>query len=48
MVKVADIYRDCLDQKTDFQEANDLLEDELFMAEFSNGFYHNAAGVLKI
>lgn len=44
MVKIARLYRDCLDHKITSEEATAILEDEVFSAEFSNGFYYGEAG----
>lgn len=48
MVKVARLFRDRLDGKISLAAANDLLEEEMFAIEFSNGYYHNVAGMTRI
>lgn len=45
MVKVCTIFRDRLDEKISLEEANDILEEEMFAIEFSNGYYHGVAGL---
>ena len=48
MVKVTQLYRDCLDGKIESDEASQSLEDEVFAAEFSNGFYHGEPGMEQV
>lgn len=48
MVKISRLYRDCLDGQIASDEASEILEDEVFAAEFSNGFYHGEAGMEQI
>ncbi|PCI51054.1 MAG: U32 family peptidase [Alphaproteobacteria bacterium] len=48
MVKVSRIYRDRLDGKINLEEANDILQAEMFALEFSNGYYHNMAGLKQV
>ncbi len=44
MVTVARLYRDRLDGEISAEEANHRLAEEMFAIEFSNGYYHGAAG----
>ena len=48
MVAVSQIFRDRLDGKIDVTQANDALEAEMFAIEFSNGYYHNVAGLKQV
>lgn len=48
MVKVCRVYRDRLDGKTDLEQANDILQTEMFAIEFSNGYYHGVAGLKQV
>lgn len=48
MVKISSLYRDCLDAKISAEEATEILEDEVFNAEFSNGFYHGEPGIKQV
>lgn len=48
MVKISKIYRQCLDQQISAAEATEILEDDLFSGEFSNGFYHGEAGLKQV
>ncbi len=48
MVKISRIYRDRLDGKMDLAQANDALETEMFATRFSNGYYHDVAGLEQV
>ncbi|MCF8473430.1 MAG: U32 family peptidase [Emcibacter sp.] len=48
MVKIASIFRDRLDNKIDQSQANEKVESEMFAIEFSNGYYHNVAGMKQV
>ncbi len=48
MVKIASIFRDRLDNKIDPSQANEKVESEMFAIEFSNGYYHNVAGMKQV
>lgn len=48
MVKISNLYRQCLDRKISVDEATKNVEDEVYNAEFSNGFYHDEAGLKLI
>ncbi len=48
MVKVSRIYRNRLDGKIDLEEANDILEAEMFATRFSNGYYHDEPGQKQV
>ncbi len=44
MVKICRAFRDRLDEKINLSTANDIIEQEMFAQEFSNGYYHDVAG----
>ncbi|NOZ42344.1 MAG: U32 family peptidase [Alphaproteobacteria bacterium] len=48
MVKICSIFRDRLDGKLSLEEANKILEEELFALDFANGYYHNIAGLKQV
>ncbi len=48
MVKISNLYRQCLDGKITASEATLILEDDVFNAEFSNGFYHGKPGLEQV
>ncbi len=48
MVKISRIYRDRLDGRMDLAQANDALETEMFATRFSNGYYHDVAGLEQV
>jgi len=48
MIKVSQLYRDFLDGKKSLAQTNDSLEAEMIAIEFSNGYYHNVAGLEQV
>ncbi|MCF6215867.1 MAG: U32 family peptidase [Emcibacter sp.] len=48
MVKISQLTRDFLDEKISLDQANHLLEAEMIAPCFSNGYYHDVAGLKQI